>query len=440
MKIQIASPGNYIADLRYPWSSHLSQWPEELFVDVPKGIHRNVVRFITYKGKVYALKELMASVARNEYRLLRELHEMGLPVVDVVGLVTNRDEAVSQSTSPFQLVGEPVEMKDRALLVTQYLDRALPYRVIIQNGINADQLNQMLDALAELLVRLHLSGFYWGDCSLSNALFRRDAGLMAAYLVDAETSEMLPKLTDGRRHYDVELAEMNIGGDLMDLEAYCGLPDQQDPVDLANSLVRRYESLWQELTHDDVFEPEDLHMIERRVRRLNELGFDVEEMEITTVDDGQRVRMVPRVVEHWHHRRRLNTLTGLQVQENQARRLLNDIGRYRVYLSQKDNLDVPELVAAYRWLTEVYNPTVQRIPTELKGGLDDAEIFHEILEHRWYMSEDLKRDIGQKEATEAYIKEILELRQDSPELASGDAFTQPFLDREENDPDALDSP
>lgn len=440
MKIQIANPGNYIADLRYPWSRHLSQWPESLFVEVPKGIHRNVVRFISYKGKVYALKELMASVARNEYRLLRELHEMGLPVVDVVGLVTHRDEAVSQASSLFELVGEPVDMKDRALLVTEYLDRALPYRVIIQNGINADQLNQMLDALAELLVRLHLSGFYWGDCSLSNALFRRDAGLMAAYLVDAETSELLPKLTDGRRLYDLELAEMNIGGDLMDLEAYCGLPDEQDPVDLANSLVTRYQSLWQELTHDDVFAPEDLHMIERRVRRLNELGFDVEEMEITTVDDGQRVRMVPRVVEHWHHRRRLNTLTGLQVQENQARRMLNDIGRYRVYLSQKDNLEVPELVAAYRWLTEVYNPTVQSIPAELKGGLEDAEIFHEILEHRWYMSEDLKRDVGQKEATEAYIKEILELRRESPESSSGDAFTVPISRLGESDPDSFDMP
>ena len=440
MKIQIANPGNYIADLRYPWSRHLSQWPEELFVEVPKGIHRNVVRFISYKGKVYALKELMASVARNEYRLLRELHEMGLPVVDVVGLVTHRDEEVSQAKNRFELVGDPVDMKDRALLVTQFLDRALPYRVIIQNGIHANQLSQMLDALAELLVRLHLSGFYWGDCSLSNALFRRDAGLMAAYLVDAETSELLPSLTDGRRQYDLELAEMNIGGDLMDLEAYCGLPDQQDPVDLANSLVTRYESLWQELTHDDVFAPEDLHMIERRVRRLNELGFDVEEMEITTVDDGQRVRMVPRVVEHWHHRRRLNTLTGLQVQENQARRMLNDIGRYRVYLSQKDHLDVPELVAAYRWLTEVYNPTVQSIHVDLKGGLEDAELFHEILEHRWYMSEDLKRDVGQKEATEAYIKEILELRREAPESSTGDAFTVPFSELGESDPDALDTP
>ena len=423
MKIQIASPSHYITDLRYPWSKHLSQWPPELFVEVARGIHRNVVRFISNKGEVYALKELMTPIARNEYRLLRELAEMGLPVVEAVGLITHRDEGVSEARRNYELVGEPVDMKNRALLVTHYLDGALPYRVIIQQGISVEQLNHMLDALAELLVRLHLSGFYWGDCSLSNALFRRDAGLMAAYVVDAETGEMRETLSDGRREYDLDLAEMNIGGDLMDLEAYCGgLPGKQDPVDLANSLVTRYKALWNELTRDEVFDPEDQFRIEKRIRRLNELGFDVEEMELTTVDNGQRVRMVPQVVEHWHHRRRLNNLTGLQVQENQARRLLNDLNRYKVYLSDKEGRDVPEPVAAYRWLSEVFNPTIEAIPEGMKGRLDNAELFHEVLEHRWYLSEATGKDVGQTRATESYVNTVLTPRKRGGRTQESDPF------------------
>jgi len=410
MKFQIASPSHYFTDLRLPWSRHLNDWPEEYFVEVARGIHRNVVKFISHKDQVYALKELSTPIAQKEYRLLRELQELGLPVVEPVGLVTNRDENVSGST--YLSVAKPrtVDLHNRGLLITNYMVGALPYRNIVQQGISPKQMHQMLDALAELLVRLHLSGFYWGDCSFSNALFKRDAGLMAAYLVDAETGELLDELTDRRREHDLDLAHTNIAGDLMDIEASFGLPGQMDPVDLADSLLDRYNNLWAELTHFEIFNPEDQFLIEKRISRLNDLGFDVEEMEITTVDDGKQVRMVPRVVEHWHHKRRLAALTGFQVQENQARRLLNSLNRYRITLSEKEGRDVPLPVAAYRWISEIFNPSVQNIPIELKGGLDDAEIFHEILEHRWYLSEATHADVGMPFASQSYIDTVLRRR------------------------------
>ncbi|EAR08682.1 hypothetical protein MED297_14240 [Reinekea sp. MED297] len=241
-------------------------------------------------------------------------------------------------------------------------------------------------------------------------MFRRDAGLMAAYLVDAETGELLDDLTDHRREFDLELAHTNIAGDLMDLDASVGLPGQLDPIDLADSLLVRYENLWAELTRSDVFDPEDQYLIEKRIGRLNELGFDVEEMEITTVDNGKQVKMVPRVVEHWHHKRRLASLTGLQVQENQARRLLNSLNRYRIILSEQEGRDVPLPVAAYRWISEVFNPSVQIIPHDLKGGLDDAELFHEILEHRWYLSEERHQDVGMPYAAQSYVDNVLRQR------------------------------
>lgn len=408
MKFQIASPSHYFTDLRLPWSRHLNEWPEEHFVEVARGIHRNVVKFISHKDRVYALKELASPIAQKEYRVLRELEELGLPVVEPVGLVTQREENVSAAQEDRD--SDAMSMENRGLLITNYMVGALPYRVIIQQGISQEQLYQMLDALAELLVRLHLSGFYWGDCSFSNALFRRDAGLMAAYLVDAETGELLDDLTDHRREFDLEIAHTNIAGDLMDLEASVGLPGKLDPIDLADSLLERYNNLWAELTRTDVFDPEDQFLIEKRIARLNELGFDVEEMEITTVDNGKQVKMVPMVVEHWHHKRRLGSLTGLQVQENQARRLLNSLNRYRIILSEQEGRDVPLPVAAYRWTAEVFNPAVQTIPQELKGGLDDAELFHEILEHRWYLSEERHQDVGMPYAAQSYVDNVLRKR------------------------------
>lgn len=415
MKFQIASPSHYFTDLDMPWEKHLSDWPEELFVPVARGIHRNVVGFISRGEKVYALKELAQAIAEKEYRLLRELEEMGLPVVEPIGIVTERDKTLAGR----QPEPEGISLEGRALLITRYLDGALPYRVIIERGTSRHQLEQMLDALAELLVRLHLSGFYWGDCSLSNALFRRDAGQLAAYLVDAETGELLPELTDARRDFDLELAFTNLAGDLMDLEALLeGLPGGLDPVELAEALVDRYRELWHELKSDQVFLSDEQYLVAKRIQRLNDLGFDVEEMQLESVEGGSRIRMRAKVVEPWHHKRIIQSLTGMKVEENQARRLLNDLNRYRAWWSGESTREMPEVVAAYRWLHEIFQPAVDQIPVSLRGELDDAELYHEILEHRWYMSEALKKDVGLQTAVESYVRDVLKKR---PPMAPGEA-------------------
>ncbi|TGG95880.1 DUF4032 domain-containing protein [Natronospirillum operosum] len=404
MKFQIASPSHYFTDLDLPWERHLTEWPQEFFVPVAKGIHRNVVGFVARGDKVYALKELAQPIAEKEYRLLRELEELGLPVVEPIGIVTERDQTLLGRVTQSEH-----DLKGRALLITRYLDGALPYRVIIERGTSSLQLQQMLDALAELMVRLHLSGFYWGDCSLSNALFRRDAGLLAAYLVDAETGELLPELSDSRRDYDLELAFTNLAGDLMDLEALLGgLPGNLDPVELAEKLVERYRDLWHELKSDQVFSSDEQYLVEQRLQRLNELGFDVDEMQLESVEGGSRIRMRAKVVEPWHHKRIIHNLTGLKVEENQARRLLNDINRYRAYWSGESGREMPEVVAAYRWLTEVFQTTIDRIPNALREGLDEAELYHEILEHRWYMSERASQDIGLEQAVQSYVEDVLQ--------------------------------
>ena len=76
------------------------------------------------------------------------------------------------------------------MLVTKHLQFSLPYRALFSQYLQPDTTRRLIDALAVLLVRLHLTGFYWGDVSLSNTLFRRDAETFAAYLVDAETGDL----------------------------------------------------------------------------------------------------------------------------------------------------------------------------------------------------------------------------------------------------------
>jgi hypothetical protein len=349
-----------------------------------------VVRFVDYDGHLYALKELPRRYAEREYGLLRRLESESMPVVDAVGVVRSRGPDLD------------------AVLITSHLEFSIPYRALFADGGPPDLRSTLLCALAELLVRLHLAGFFWGDCSLSNTLFRRDAGSLAAYLVDAETGEMHPTLTDGQREHDLSLAEMSVVGELMDVAGEVGeLPPDMDPVAMAADLRSRYESLWTELTREEIFREDERYKIEERLRRLNELGFDVEELELERVEDGYRLHLDPHLVEPGHHRRRLLVLTGLNAQENQARRMLNDLASFRARLEQIDGKPVPESVAAYRWRAEVFEPAVAAVPPELWSKREAAEVFHEILEHRWALSQEGGTDAGLQAAVRSYVQNVL---------------------------------
>src|SRR5699024_10737643 len=158
---------------------------------------------------------------------------------------------------------------------------------------------------ALLMVELHLLGFYWGDVSLSNTLFRRDAGNFKAYLVDAETGELHPTLSAGQREYDLEVAQINIAGELMDLMDGGFVDDDVNAVATSAQFVDVYRGLWQQLTGDTTFKPGQQWLIEERIRRLNDLGFDVEEYDIRSAGDQGHLLLRPKVVDPGHHSRRL---------------------------------------------------------------------------------------------------------------------------------------
>jgi hypothetical protein len=116
------------------------------------------------------------------------------------------------------------------------------------------------------------------------------------------------------------------------------------------------------------------------------------------------VRVTPKVVDPGHHSRRLLRLTGLDVQENQARRLLNDLDAFRAALAIPES---DEAVAAHRWVTEVFEPVVASVPKDQRGKLEPAEVFHEVLEHRWFLSEQAGHDVGIDVAAEGYVRDVL---------------------------------
>ena len=397
--------------LDLPWNIPLEQWPPEVLAALPRGISRHIVRFVNLNSNVIAVKEISSFVADREYEMLRDLLRLGAPCVRPIAVITGRTDANGEELN--------------SVLITEHLSYSLPYRALFSQYMRPETATRLIDALAVLLVRLHLLGFFWGDVSLSNTLFRRDAGAFAAYLVDAETGELHPEgLTSGKRMYDIELARTNIIGELMDLQAGGLLEEDVDTIDVGDRIVSRYLELWDVLTGEESFSMSERWRVANRIERLNSLGFDVGELSMTTDLDGTHLSIQPKVVDAGHYHRQIMRLTGLDVQEGQGRRMLNDLEAYRSLWNRKDE---PLEIAAHAWLADVFEPTIAAVPAEMRSKLEPAEIFHEVLEHRWYMSEAAGYDVSMQDAVADYVANVLANRPDEHSVISGNEQLRPSV-------------
>ena len=397
--------------LDLPWNIPLEQWPPEVLAALPRGISRHIVRFVNLNSNVIAIKEISSFVADREYEMLRDLLRLGAPCVRPIAVITGRTDANGEELN--------------SVLITEHLSYSLPYRALFSQYMRPETATRLIDALAVLLVRLHLLGFFWGDVSLSNTLFRRDAGAFAAYLVDAETGELHPEgLTSGKRMYDIELARTNIIGELMDLQAGGLLEEDVDTIGVGDRIVSRYLELWDVLTGEESFSMSERWRVANRIERLNSLGFDVGELSMTTDLDGTHLSIQPKVVDAGHYHRQIMRLTGLDVQEGQGRRMLNDLEAYRSLWNRKDE---PLEIAAHAWLADVFEPTIAAVPAEMRSKLEPAEIFHEVLEHRWYMSEAAGYDVSMQDAVADYVANVLANRPDEHSVISGNEQLRPSV-------------
>lgn len=377
-----------------PWDRPLEEWGGicPRVAEVPRGLSRHQVEFVNYAGRLYALKQLPPAGASGEYQALQRLQSARMPSVEAVGHV--------QITNP---------IAPRSILITRYLEHSIPFRSLFMgSGLQKYRAN-LLDALAGLLVQLHLAGVFWGDCSLSNSLFRRDAGMLQAYLVDAETVEFYPdRFPPELRHHEMEIMEMNINGEINDLAAANRLSPQIPTHDTGATIRLRYQRLWEECTREDIINPGERYRIQERINALNHLGFSVGNVELLPTQSGTQLRLRVIVSDRNFHRDQILALTGLTVEEKQAQKMMNEIQELKATLSEAHKRITPVSVAAYHWLQHIYQPTIEQLQPYERKDMDASEMYCQLLEHKWYLSERAKRDVGHQAAIEDYIKNIIE--------------------------------
>jgi hypothetical protein len=378
--------------LALPWRQPLGEWDVTTvaFRDIPVGPSRHLVRFVEADRRLWALKELPRRVALHEYTALRVTEARDLAAVRAAGVVL-----------------QPAA--DSAILVTHYLERSWQYRRLLMRvpwSMSAHRA-RLFDAMTALLVDLHRNGIYWGDCSLANTLFIRDGQVIQAWMVDAETAEFHPALTDGQREMDLEIMTENVAGGLFDVVARLEEPPETtaEVFEEARGLTARYEELWRLLHDEPVLPLQDRQGIGSRVQRLTDAGFSIDEVRLEsadpTVDDSDTVRVKVAVAGRRFHSQRLRALTGVEAGEGQARILMGDLEAHRQAMERTLQRPVPEQEAGRDWYLGVFLPGIERAHAAEGRIGDPVQAFCDLLEVRWLLSERVGYDVGDEPALEA---------------------------------------
>lgn len=390
--LQIETRPGYPDFTDLPWHLPLNEWSGrcDRIEEVTKGPSRHPVLFVNYSGQVFAVKELPVGLAEQEYQMLLKMSEARIPAVTPIGFVRRKVASTPDS-----------------ILITRYLDYSIPFRTLFMSSRLVRYRDHLLDALAGLLVQIHLGDMFWGDCSLANTLFRRDAGALRAYLVDAETAEYYPNdIPALMRHQDLETMEENVNGELSDLNAEGYLSGEIPFSDVGSYIRLRYQLLWEEITRENIINPQESYRIQERIRALNDLGFTVGDVELFQTADGNQLRLRAMVSDRNFHHDQLFNLTGIDAEEKQAQKMMNEIQELKATLAQQTNRSTSLSAAAFFWQQKIYEPTIQKLMPSVKPDIGEAELYCQVLEHKWYLSEKAQRDVGHEYATEDYLKNI----------------------------------
>jgi hypothetical protein len=369
--------------LDLPWLTPLTEWPEELLVDLPRGISRHEVRFVQLPDQLVVVKELPERAALNDFTILKALEGERVPSVTPLAVVTGRTDDPHEEAS--------------SALVTRYEPYSYSYRQLIQGPGFGGWRTRMLDAFAGLLVELHLIGLFWGDCSLSNVLYRIDAETVMAIMVDAETASRHEELTDGQREHDLAIMIENVAGGMADIAVAAGTDVLDADLALGEDVADRYRALWDELTGAQEIDPSDRWRIGERVRRLNELGFEVDELAVKKTEEGDRLVLIPVVGNRNFHSQRLRELTGLEVLEFQARQILSDL-EYHIASGGGERHG-----AALSWRFNVFERWLTRL-AGVEGVEDPVQAYCDLLWFRWTRSSEEERSLSTEEVFEEWVE------------------------------------
>jgi hypothetical protein len=233
-------------------------------------------------------------------------------------------------------------------------------------------------------------------------LYRYDANTIEAIMIDAETVRLHEILSDGQRREDIDIMIMNVAGGMADIAASQGVDLDDADLDLGEDIAARYVGLWDELKRDIVVGRSERYRIRERIDRLNDLGFDVEDVELTPAPSGgDSVKVHIAVGGRNFHSSRLRELTRIEASENQARQVLSDLRYHEARFG--GSTPTGKAVAAIKWRVDVFEPLLEQLADVSNPDADPVQSYCDFLHHRFILAQQQGRDVENDEAFTSWV-------------------------------------
>ncbi len=331
----------------------------------------------------FAIKETSLESARREYATYLKLREKEIRTLTPVGVV-ERDDGTSIIETQ---VGNQPQRHETGFLVTELMEKVVPDSFLFRRGFTKENRRRIWDAVIDLFVEMHSGGVYWGDASLANMLIHFSHEIepqlghrtkLRAVLADAETVEIHRSITDSLRMADIEFFIESMQWTEADLQASGIVRDSMITLEDQQFLLQSYT---------------DRYAVE-----LEEKYFEL----VTKID--------------------VDTLLGGFDVKGYSKLLLKHINEHKWYLSERRGSEVALVEAANDWYVEVFRPVCKLfIQYEFSRYFPEktaARLYVEIMEHKYFMSEQAKQDVGLLAATKDYVAKYAAHTPPQPTLRS----------------------
>jgi hypothetical protein len=363
-------PPTYRAHLvPLPWQCPLETWDQQgvKFIAVKSGLSRHVVRFIASEQRRFAIKETTRESAHRELASYMRLAQRNIPTLIPVGIVTRYDGSEIVETK----VGEQIQERETGYLVTELMEKVIPDSFLFKRGFTKANRNRIWEAVIKLFVQMHSQGVYWGDASLANMLIKFHSEIVPelghrtvlnAVLADAETVEIHSTISDSLRLADVEFFLESMLWTEADLKA-SGI--------VCDPLIRKEDQQYILDSYNERF------AVEQEIR-----SFEL----VTHID--------------------VDKLLGNFDAKGHGKLLLQHINEHKWYLSEKRKMEIPLIEAAEDWYREIFKPVCKSFNQygllEFFPNKTASSLYVEVMEHKYFMSQRKKEDVGLLVALQDY--------------------------------------
>ena len=366
-----------------PWNLPISDWHSHGVntLNIKRGISRHVVIFVKTGRFSFGIKEISEDISRKEIDNYEQLLLKGIHTLIPAGFVVREEQPIAIETP----IGIQYEDNFIAHTVTVLVNNVLPDSLLYSRNFRKENRQKIWDAIVQLFIQLHINGVYWGDASLANTLIKFDKRevpfiglqtILRAYLSDAETVEIRPKLSRSLREADLNFFFESMDWIHEDLRLSGMIRENSGTEDDKLYIKERYTQLYR---------------VERKKKKFEQqTSFNIDKF-LGSISN-------PSYVDQF----------------------LKHIEEHKWYMSEKLGDDVTLAAATRDWYETIFVPICTLFRTEhivdLFKGKTAAELYIEIMNNKYYLSQRAGNDVGMIAAMHDYAKKFGATEKDAPLL------------------------